>query len=432
MPYERNEDSMTDFSESSYEVIIGKDQEQLDEHGKKGTIFLGKHIVGEGENAHLTNKVRLDVSSPHRILISGKTGTGKSYSAGVIAEELAKLPDPVKENVSAVMIDTMGIFWSMKDQNEKDIDLLSEWDLKPQGFDDVNLVIPKGLQEKYDEQNISYDSVVTISPRGLNSDDWIAAFNLDGTDDMSLLLQRVIPETEIETIDDIIEGIKKDETATEKVKNSLIGKFQSAKNWGIFAREESFDVLNPGGITVFDVSHYGGDSPIAALLVGILSRKIYEARISARREEEKSLQKTGTKDRTTPLTWIMIDEAHMFLPSEGTTAASDPLITLVKQGRQPGIGLVFITQQPYKLHPDALSQTDILLTHRLTAKSDIDALRSIMQTYVLFDITEYINTLPKWKGSAIVMDDNSERIYKLRVRPRQSWHAGGTPTALNE
>ena len=63
------------------------------------------------------------------------------------------------------------------------------------------------------------------------------------------------------------------------------------------------------------------------------------------------------------------------------------------------------------------------------AKTDIEALKAIMQTYMLFDITKYISELPRWKGAAIVLDDNSERIYKLRVRPRQSWHAGSSPTA---
>jgi hypothetical protein len=55
-----------------------------------------------------------------------------------------------------------------------------------------------------------------------------------------------------------------------------------------------------------------------------------------------------------------------------------------------------------------------------------------MQTYLLHDIQKYINELPRQKGTAIILDDNSERIYKIKVRPRQSWHGGRTPTALRE
>lgn len=72
------------------------------------------------------------------------------------------------------------------------------------------------------------------------------------------------------------------------------------------------------------------------------------------------------------------------------------------------------------------------MSHRLTARVDIEALRGIMQTYVLEDIQELINTLPRQKGSAIILDDNSERIYTVQVKPRLSWHAGGSPVAIKE
>ena len=73
-----------------------------------------------------------------------------------------------------------------------------------------------------------------------------------------------------------------------------------------------------------------------------------------------------------------------------------------------------------------------MIAHRVTAKPDVDALSQVMQTYLLSDIKKLLDSLPRWKGAALVLDDNSERIYTIRVRPRQSWHAGGTPTALKE
>jgi len=36
------------------------------------------------------------------------------------------------------------------------------------------------------------------------------------------------------------------------------------------------------------------------------------------------------------------------------------------------------------------------------------------------------------KGAAIVLDDNSERIYPIQVRPRYSWHGGSSPSALKK
>ncbi|MFB6077282.1 MAG: ATP-binding protein, partial [Candidatus Nanohaloarchaea archaeon] len=109
-----------------------------------------------------------------------------------------------------------------------------------------------------------------------------------------------------------------------------------------------------------------------------------------------------------------------------------PLLQWAKIGREPGVSMVLATQQPNRLNPNLLSQMDLLLTHRLTARSDIDALKEIMQTYMQYDITEYIDNLPRQKGAGIILDDNSERVYPVQIRPRLSWHAGGTPSALKE
>ena len=157
--------------------------------------------------------------------------------------------------------------------------------------------------------------------------------------------------------------------------------------------------------------------------------KIFIERVEARRREELADIEVAAIKRT-PMPWIFIDEAHNFLPADGDTPATETLNRIVKEGRQPGITLVFATQRPEKLHPDALAQTDMIISHRLTAKNDVDALKAIMQTYLLYDIGKYINELPKLKGVAIILDDNSERMYKVRMRPRQSWHAGSSPVAI--
>ena len=131
-----------------------------------------------------------------------------------------------------------------------------------------------------------------------------------------------------------------------------------------------------------------------------------------------------------PLIWLFIDEAQEFLPRDKKTAATDALSALLREGRQPGISLVLATQQPGKIHDDVITQADIILCHRLTAKQDIDALNEMMQSYMEKGLTDEINNLPKEKGAAVVLDDTSERIYPIRVRPRLSWHGGEAPSAV--
>ena len=66
----------------------------------------------------------------------------------------------------------------------------------------------------------------------------------------------------------------------------------------------------------------------------------------------------------------------------------------------------------------------------MTAKPDIESLNNIMQTYLLENIKQQLDNLPPLKGSAIILDDNSERLYPMRIKPRITWHGGEAPTAI--
>jgi len=119
-----------------YEIVTGRSPKDLSKFGIEGTGYIGKHIVGTGNDAHLTNKILIDFLRPHVILIAGKRGSGKSYSSAVLAEEMSLLPLELSQNLSTIMIDTMGIFWSMKYPNDDQANLLDEWGMKPQGLKD--------------------------------------------------------------------------------------------------------------------------------------------------------------------------------------------------------------------------------------------------------------------------------------------------------
>jgi len=414
------------------EIVIGRDPEDLKVYGKKGCISLGKHIVGKGFEYHLTNPVLMDILRPHVILIVGKRGSGKSYSGGVIAEEIMDLPKEIKENLTCLMIDTMGIFWSMKNPNEMDMDLLTQWNMKPKGFP-VRNIVPIGLTKFYEKAGITFDGTFAVKPSELSAGDWALTFNINLFEPLGVLLERVLKKLEGKdySIRDIIDEIEKDERSDEKEKLALENRFLSAEVWGIFSAEatpvEKF--LQPGVATVLDVSLQEWN--VRNLMLGILSREIYQARITARRKEELSVM-AGEAVKKIPMTWFIIDECENFLPIGRETAASHDLLTLVRQGRQPGISLILITQRPNKIHEDAIAQADLVISHRLTAKPDLDALSAIMQTYLLFDIRKSIEALPKSKGSALILDDNSERLFNIQVHPRQSWHAGGSPIAYKE
>jgi hypothetical protein len=418
-------------------IVVGRDRSDLQKYGESGTAYIGKHVVGAGENSHLTNPIKMDISRPHVVLVCGKRGTGKSYSAGIVAEEMALLPKEVGQNLATLMIDTMGIYWSMKSPNERARNMLKEWGLKPMGFD-TQLFVPKKFVKEYESVGIT--AIPFTLPCGeLTPSDWTVTFGFSPIDEYGIATERAITNVREKygdsySIDDIIKIVEADPRTEKKVKDALVNRFLNAKDWQLFEKTGTpvKDVFTAGRISILDVSHYmrvGGVWSIRGALVGLLCRKIFQERLMARKAEEFEVM-TGETKRTIPMVWIMIDEAHQFIPNEGETAATEPLLTIIKEGREPGISLLMITQRPGRLHADALAQSDLILSHRLTARVDIEALRGIMQTYVLEDIQELINTLPRLKGSAIVLDDNSERLYSIQVRPRLSWHAGGSPSAI--
>jgi hypothetical protein len=77
-----------------------------------------------------------------------------------------------------------------------------------------------------------------------------------------------------------------------------------------------------------------------------------------------------------------------------------------------------------------MTQSDIVIAHRVTAKIDVEALGTLMQSYMREGLDKQLNNLPGLSGSAIVFDDVNERLYPIRVRPRMTWHGGSAPSAM--
>ena len=387
----------------------------------------------------------MDVARSHVILVAGKRGSGKSYTLGVITEELSNLPKEVAQNISSLIFDTMGIYWTMKFENEKDKKLLQEWKLKPQNLP-VKIFVPFGHYDFYLEKGIPVDEKFALDVSELASEDWIITFGLEMTDPISILIQRTInnlKEKENFGLDNIISNLESDEKNSRDVKNAAIGLFEAANTWGIFAETggqstKVSDLITGGTTTILDLSVYNsiGAFNIRALVISLVSRKIFKERMEARKiEEVQSVSKSldflsGVEKKENPLVWLFIDEAHEFLPLKEKTIATDALIQLLREGRQPGISVVLATQQPGQIHTDVMTQSDIVIAHRVTSQPDLEALNHIMQSYLLESIKKYMDDLPSLKGSAIVLDDNSERIYPIRIRPRFTWHGGEAPTSI--
>jgi len=138
-------------------------------------------------------------------------------------------------------------------------------------------------------------------------------------------------------------------------------------------------------------------------------------------------------DEVIPLVWMFVDEAHLFLPADGETPATSVLVNeWLRQGRQPGLSIIFATQRPAALHSDVISQSDIIICHRITAQDDISALEAVRPTYMRERIGDSLKKMGTEKGVAFIVDDNSESAHIVRMRPRKSWHGGDEPSAIKK
>jgi intein/homing endonuclease len=319
-----------------------------------------------------------------------------SYTMGVIAEGITDLEPEVKQNLSVILLDTMGVYWTMKYPNMQDAELLKEWKMEPKSLD-IKIYTPTGFYNRYKEEGIPTDFPFSIRPMDVGPEDWCKSFGLDINSAEGVLITKIvqdlIKEGESFEMDDLIGMVHDDAESDHVVKSVVTNQLEKAKGWGIFSKTGTSlkDLVVGGQVTVLDVSPYATIASgwaIKALVVGLISKRLFNQRMIARKTEEFSTidsamhyftKKTEAKLEE-PLVWLVLDEAHELLPKEGETAATNALITILREGRQPGISLILASQQPGKIHTDVMTQSDIVISHRLTAKVDVDALGQLMQS----------------------------------------------------
>lgn len=398
-----------------------------------GVLHLGRYLaLDKSTGSH----VALDALKPHAILICGKRGYGKSYTMGTLIEELSLLQSDIRKNIASLIIDTMGIFWTLRRGNEQQPKLLSEWGLQPKGFD-INVFVPSGSVEQYHKRHIDVRPF-SIPISHLEGYDWCKLFKIDEVSPLGVLLVRIIgflrQQQSAFSFDDIIDVIMKDEHSDFVTKSAAENYFKVAISWGIFEKEgvKIQELIRGGATSVLDVSTLTNNT-VREAVISIIGKNIYDQRLEARRSYERMVMGDMDVEKGIPMVWMFIDEAHLFVPSSRETLASDVLINeWLRQGRQPGLSIIFATQRPAAIHPDVISQCDVVICHRLTASDDISALEAIRPTYMREDIGESIRKMGLERGIAFIVDDTSEAAHIVKMRPRYSWHGGNEPTALME
>ncbi|NHI82886.1 MAG: ATP-binding protein [Candidatus Thorarchaeota archaeon] len=427
-------------------VVIGRSEGFHAKYHHAGLGLIG--AIAESADDILESllgmPVQLDLISPHVLFVAGKRGSGKSYTLGIIAEELARAMERREIEVAAVVIDTVDVFRQCVEPNEDQDSLLRKWNLEARGFP-VSVYIPRrtyiGLPDEVKQRARLFP--LAISPRELTAADWGYVLERGGT--LSTAMDNLIGEvldslrrgyvTESGSkvslkrdfsIKDMIACIETNPTILDlyqpATRTAMIQRLKRADRLGVFhpSGTSAQDLAVAGRITIIDVAPLGSEADtVLAILTNMLCRQVLTYRMAWTDE--------GTSAREElPPTWLIIDEAHTLVPKSGNTPAKDAIVGYAKLGRRFGCSLVLCTQQPSAVADEAISQADIILSHSLSHEADIRALQQRAPAVMPLKFRDkvFISSLPR--GVAIVFDQTTEnkRGFITQIRPRISQHGG--------
>jgi hypothetical protein len=357
---------------SDVTFVIGRG-EDLEEAGEGPRCQFGTYRALDGSSGA---PLYVDLDRPHAALVVGKRGYGKSYTLGVIAEGLARA-----DGTAPVLVDPMGVFPEMAAGSSGD-------------------PVPTEVVE-----------APTVTPDALDPRAWCEMLGLSPESGAGSLVWRATQQAS--TLPAMREHVT-DADAPRSDRRAAVNHLDLAGSWGVLDADGlSATDLDGSELTIVDVS--GLDPAPANAVVHGIAEALYRGRIDGRTDGRSGV-------RIERLPWLLLDEAHPFF--EGV--ARPGLETILTRGRAPGVSLVMATQRPSVVPEVAISQSDLLVSHRLTSEVGLAALEEAQPTYMQ---GSFDGQLPTEPGEVLVVDDATETVHAVRVRERDTPHGGDAPRA---
>lgn len=356
-----------------------------------GSLYIGKL-------EHLDVPVKLDANElvKKHCSILARTGSGKSYAAGVLMEEL------MEHDVPLLIIDPHGEYSSLRKANsrKKERKHMDRYDVSPKGFPQVKVFSPdpevEGETFRMNGLNLSPQELSELVPTKL-------------TNSQLGILYKTVKELKEEhrdyTVDDIIERA---EDNRSDAKWNLINALEYLQNLDILSASPTpiTELVRDGRCSVLDMR--GVDPELQEIIVARTARKVFAAR----------------KAGDVPPLMMFVEEAHNFIPERGLgkAASSEVMMTVASEGRKFGLGMCVISQRPAKIDKNVLSQCNTQIILKVTNSNDLKALASGVEG-LTSDMEREISRLPS--GVALLVSTNIERPVLVDVRVRKSLHGDG-------
>ncbi len=364
----------------------------------KGNLYIG---LLEGHDL----KVKLEADSfvQKHCSILAKTGSGKSYTAAVVLEEL------LDKGVALLIIDPHGEYASMKQKNTKGE--FAKFDVTPKGYD-VTVYSPANQTTAPHA-----DRFFRFNGKNMTARELSAMLPEDVTNSQKGVLYEAIKILASDggdyELEDVIAQAEKD---TSKAKWGLIGHLESLAELGIFSGRPTNlgDLLQRGKASIIDMT--GVPPDLQGMIVAKLLSDLFEAR-------KRGFVNPGM---------VVVEEAHNYIPERGSgKAASTAVIrTIAAEGRKFGLGLLVISQRPARVDKNVISQCNTQIILRVTNPNDLRALSKGIEG-MSSELEEDIKRLPP--GTAMLVSNEIEHPVTVKVRPRKSRHGGvSTPIVGGE
>lgn len=383
-------------------------------------IFFGKIAEFDGL---MGKNVWVDTKGAHVIYIIGKRRGGKSFTLGTLAEGLGSDTFHVGDSKQAILIlDTLNIFWTMESEatDAEQLKELEKWGLKPEPMKDIACFYPRGLKKPYTPSNYKE---FALKPSDLEGSDWAALFGVDPIlDPMGQLLTEVHEKVAIDgyraagsfvkpnsnySVSDLLQCLSRDKEilrfATQTIE--AVRRYLKAVERSPFFSSTGTDVrdiFRKGQIAILLLRDL--DQQIRGLIIGLLIKKIMklrgetvecEKRLAIKKKQlsrsEQGTEQTPDVDSAAleklvenglPRGWILIDEAHNYIPQTGIIGSKEPLKKYVNEGRNIGLSIAVTTQQPSGLDAAIRRNADILVVHSITMASDLEVTEGMLNTSV--------------------------------------------------
>ena len=360
------------------------------EDTEKGA-FIGR-LEGKNIDVHLD----LTKLLTKHVAILAKSGAGKSYTVGVLVEEI------VDKKVPVLIIDPHGEYSSLKQPNEEEKEELAKYGLEPKKFTNVQIYGDTKLNPELRplrlNNNLTPAEILHLIPGKLSNT-------------QTGLLYSVLKHLDTINFTNVLLELDKEENST---KWTIINNLEYLNNLDIFT--ESFtaynELIQPGRCTIISLKGISPD--VQEIIVYKLIKDLFELR----------------KKEKIPPFFTIIEEAHNYCPerSFGETRSSKILRTVASEGRKFGLGLCIISQRPARVDKSVLSQCTTQIILKITNPNDLKAVYNSVEGLTA-ESQEEIKNLSI--GTALVTGVVDMPLF-VNIRPRMTQHGGHAADMLEQ